>query len=87
VTVITKRDLARRGSAEIVFENDIADETRGTEASSGTEAGVRNRTSARPTLHPKIRFAIREPYRRWHAHRQYSREARGLPPWQKSQGE
>ncbi len=87
VTVITKRDLARRGSAEIVFEKDIAGETRGTEASSGTEAGVRNRTSAKPALHPKIRFAIREPYRPWHAHRQYSREARGLPPWQKSQGE
>lgn len=87
VAVITKRDLARRGSAEIVFENDIIRETRGTGASPGTGASDLDRTSARPALYPNIRFAIREPYRHWHAHRQYSREARGLPPWQKSQGE
>lgn len=58
--VVTKRDLARRGSAEITF--------RGV-ASEG---------------HLNIRFAIDEPYRPWHQHRRFSREARGLPPRQPS---
>lgn len=56
VLVLTKRDLARRGSAEIRFRKHAAEP-------------------------PDIRFAIPQPYRPWHAHRQYSREARGLAPW------
>ena len=88
VAVVNKRDLARRGSAEIVFEKQEATgDKRESDASLGTDASDMDRSSARPALHPKIRFAIREPYRPWHAHRRYSREARGLPPWQKSQGE
>ncbi|MCO5071082.1 MAG: ComEC family competence protein [Rhizobiaceae bacterium] len=50
-TVVTRRDLARHGSA-----------------------------SAQPN--GEVTFAIREPYRPWHNHRQFSREARGMPPWQ-----
>ena len=53
VAVITKRDLARQGSAEIFLRPDTA---------------------------PAIDYAISEPYRPWHSQRQFSREARGLPP-------
>lgn len=49
--VITRRELARRGSAMIDGNNSVV-------------------------------FAIREPYRPWHEHRRFSREARGLAPWQ-----
>ncbi|WP_157019822.1 ComEC/Rec2 family competence protein [Mesorhizobium xinjiangense] len=56
VLILTKRDLARRGSAEIrLGEGDK----------------------------PRVRFSIAEPYRPWHGHRQYSREARGLAPWRR----
>ncbi|MFN4271532.1 MAG: ComEC/Rec2 family competence protein [Aliihoeflea sp.] len=53
-TVLTKRDLARRGSAAVRFAG----------------AGV------------LVEFAIPEPYRPWHDHRRFSREARGMAPWQ-----
>jgi ComEC/Rec2-related protein len=55
--VLTKRDLARRGSAEMFFRP--------------SEHGV---TIA-------IRHAVAEPYRPWHEHRAFSREARGMPPY------
>lgn len=51
--VLTKRDMARRGSVAVTFSG----------------AGVR------------IEHAIGEPYRPWHGHRRFSREARGLAPW------
>lgn len=51
--VLTKRDLARRGSAAVVFGGEGA----------------------------SIEFAVGEPYRPWHAHRRFSRAARGLAPW------
>lgn len=57
VAVITRRDLARRGSAEVRF------------AHAGSAKAV-----------PIIRYAISLPYRQWHAHRRYSRDARGLAP-------
>ncbi len=59
VLVVTKRDLARRGSAEIRL----------------AEGGEEPRA--------EIRFAVREPYRPWHDHRRYSREARGMPPYKR----
>lgn len=70
-TVVTKRDLARQGSAEIVFRRAPPQEE--------THAipGARSR--------PQIRFAIKEPYRPWHQHRRFSREARGLAPYQRPQ--
>ncbi|MGQ2907345.1 MAG: ComEC/Rec2 family competence protein [Aliihoeflea sp.] len=55
--IVTKQDLARRGSAEIQLGN----------------AGAL----------PNIIHAIREPYRPWHSHRQFSREARGMPPYRR----
>ncbi|WP_159589982.1 ComEC/Rec2 family competence protein [Chelativorans xinjiangense] len=54
VTVITKRELARRGSAAVYFG-----------------------AGATPM---EILFSIEEPWRPWHAHRAWSRAARGLPP-------
>ncbi|WP_187971756.1 ComEC/Rec2 family competence protein [Aquibium microcysteis] len=59
-TVLTRRDLARRGSAEGRF----------TAAGEGRGANV------------ALRRAIREPFRPWHAHRSFSREARGMPPYE-----
>lgn len=49
--IVTRRDLARRGSV-VIDEMD------------------------------QIGFAINEPYRPWHDQRRFSREARGLAPWQ-----
>lgn len=60
--VLTKRDLARRGSAEIRF------------AGAAASAIV-------------LRRAIAEPFRPWHAHRRHSREARGLPPYRREDGD
>ncbi|WP_202329317.1 ComEC/Rec2 family competence protein [Mesorhizobium sp. L-8-3] len=51
--VITKRHLARQGTAQISLSGE----------------------------RPIVRFTLAEPYRPWHAHRQFSREARGLPPF------
>ncbi|MGY6709218.1 MAG: ComEC/Rec2 family competence protein [Rhizobiaceae bacterium] len=51
--VLTKRDLARRGSAAVTFAGEGA----------------------------RIEQAIAEPFRPWHAHRRFSRAARGLAPW------
>lgn len=90
VSVVTGRDLARRGSAEIVFEHPGTYEAPGIsgsvlpnveEAPDGQEAGSR-----KAALRATVRFAIREPFRPWHAHRQYSREARGLAPWRRPDG-
>lgn len=57
--VITKRDVGRRGSAEVRFNR--------------TTAGIR----------ADVTYAITEPYRPWHSHRAFSREARGMPPWKR----
>jgi len=59
--VLTKRELARRGSAEIRF--------------AGTAASAMI-----------LRQAIAQPFRPWHAHRRFSREARGLPPYRREAG-
>ena len=55
--VVTKRDLARKGSAAIGFTD---------------TGGIAD-----------IRFAIGEEERPWHNQRRFSREARGLPPYQR----
>jgi ComEC/Rec2-related protein len=57
VAVVTKRDLARRGSAAVYLPSG----------------------DGRPG---EIRFAIGTPDRPWHRHRIFSREARGLAPYQ-----
>jgi competence protein ComEC len=57
VAIVTKRDLARHGSAAVHF--------------------------AAPGSQPEIRHAVAEPYRPWHAQRQFSRAARGMPPYQR----
>lgn len=61
--VLTKRDLARRGSAE------------GTFATPGRGRGTLG----------VLRRAVAEPFRPWHAHRRFSREARGLPPYRREE--
>ena len=58
-TVVTKRDLARLGSAAVYLTPAVAG-----------GASVQS-----------VEYAIAEPYRPWHAHRQFSREARGLAPY------
>ncbi|RST86061.1 ComEC family competence protein [Aquibium carbonis] len=58
--VLTKRDLARGGSAELHFVGGAA-----------------------PAI--VLRRAIAEPFRPWHAHRRFSREARGLAPYKREQ--
>jgi competence protein ComEC len=62
VAVVTKRDLARSGSAAVRF----------------------NPASA--TAQAEIRFAIEDDYRPWHVQRRFSRDARGLPPYQPKPG-
>jgi competence protein ComEC len=57
VAIVTKRDLARHGSAAIHF--------------------------VPPSSKPEIRYAVAEPYRPWHAQRQFSRAARSMPPYQR----
>lgn len=59
--VITKRDAARRGSAEVRFNDN--------------GAGIR----------ATVIHAIAEPYRPWHSHRAFSREARGMPPYKRQE--
>jgi competence protein ComEC len=56
-TVLTKRDLARRGAASISFDG------------------------GSPLPAASVTFAIDEPYRPWHRHRAFSREARGIAPY------
>ena len=68
VVVITKRDLARQGSAEIRFK-----------ATSGLLGAAEE---ADPPF-ISLEYSIAEPYRVWHAHRRFSRAARGLAPWQR----
>ena len=63
VAVLTKRELARLGSASIFIT---------------TDAGSGDQTV-------EIRHAVAEPYRPWHAQRQFSREARGLPPYKRAE--
>ena len=60
VAVLTKRQLARSGSAEVFFDHGSA------------------------TSPAEIRYAVEEEYRPWHTQRRYSREARGLPPYEKA---
>lgn len=61
VLVITKRQLARKGSAAVFFDRQSA------------------------TGPPTVSFAVDGPYRPWHEQRKFSREARGLPPYQKAE--
>ncbi|TGQ56187.1 DUF4131 domain-containing protein [Mesorhizobium sp. M1C.F.Ca.ET.193.01.1.1] len=59
VLVVTKRQLARDGSAAVFFDPQSA------------------------TARPVIRYAVEKPYRPWHEQRRYSREARGLAPYER----
>ncbi|MGE3308054.1 MAG: ComEC/Rec2 family competence protein [Rhizobiaceae bacterium] len=59
--ILSAKDLARHGSAEIVVSAD----------------GDRHTVA--------VRHAVGEPTRPWHAHRVYSRAARGLPPWKREE--
>jgi competence protein ComEC len=64
--VVTKRDLARFGSATVVFSR--------MDASGGHLADT-------GALQAEIQYAIQWPYRPWETQRRFSREARGLPPY------
>jgi competence protein ComEC len=84
--VITSRDLARRGSAAITFvrngrEIRSTPQARPTGDHEEAAAVSDGHAVARPAA--RIEFAIREPYRPWHEHRRFSREARGLPDYRR----
>lgn len=80
VLTVTRRDLARRGSAAVYFTvaEPRADETPAPDAAA-TMRPAHSRVMA------KIDYAIRQPYRPWHEQRRYSREARGLAPYQRAE--
>ena len=58
VAAVTKRELARHGSAAVYLPTESSDVA-------------------------EVHFAIGTPDRPWHSHRVFSREARGLPPYQR----
>ncbi|MFC5990170.1 ComEC/Rec2 family competence protein [Limoniibacter endophyticus] len=70
--LVTLRDLARRGAVGIHIP-------RAHVSREGALDRLQNRDAKLPL---NIVHAINEPYRVWHQYRQYSREARGLPPFQ-----
>ncbi len=70
ILIVTKRDLARRGSAAVTF----AYATSG--ASESSNPGPRR-------VKASVSYAIGQPYRPWHDQRRFSREARGMPPYQR----
>jgi competence protein ComEC len=64
--VITRRQLAQKGSAEVFL-------------SPGSPPGAAASTGSMP----EIRFSIEGEYRPWHTQRRFSREARGMPPYER----
>jgi len=69
--VVTRRELAKKGGAEVYLEK--------IDTASGVPAG-----NSSPIIgEPQVRFAIEGNYRPWHTQRRYSREARGLPPYER----
>ena len=72
VLVVTKRDLALNGSAAITF-------LAGTASVPEVSGGETLRVPA------AIDYAIHRPFRPWHEQRRFSREARGLPAYQRKQ--
>ncbi len=95
--IVSKRDLARRGSAAISFLpngnappkadasadsgniGSLNDGDRAAEMATAMITDVAN--AARITA--TIEYAVRQPYRPWHVQRRFSREARGLAPYQR----
>lgn len=72
VLVITRRELALNGSAAITFSD---------KTGSGTAGSVE--ASAAPRMTATTEYAISHPFRPWHEQRRFSREARGLPAYQR----
>jgi ComEC/Rec2-related protein len=70
-TVLTRRDLARRGSAELGFK--------GTDTGDVAGGGLWSMPQV------LVRQAIAEPFRPWHEHRRFSRAARGMPPYRRAE--
>lgn len=92
--VVTRRDLARYGSAMIFRDPpdtpasswlDLFAAATGASAlsersTSQFKGGTRaNQASAKGRY--RLVHAVVEPYRPWHEHRRFSREARGIAPW------
>jgi hypothetical protein len=80
VLIVTKRDLARRGSAAIVFMPREANLVIG-EPPDAADENPADETATH--IVAKVDYAIHEPYRPWHGQRRFSREARGLPPYRR----
>jgi len=83
--VITSRDLARRGSAAVTFVMDgTAVRPKAQLPAGGHDEGGAVSDGREPAqLAARIEFAVREPYRPWHEHRRFSRDARGLPEYRR----
>lgn len=64
--VVTRRQLAQKGSAEVFL------------SSGAPSSGAASTGST-----PEIRFSIEGDYRPWHTQRRFSREARGMPPYER----
>ncbi|WP_274629148.1 ComEC/Rec2 family competence protein [Arvimicrobium flavum] len=92
--VITRRELARWGSAMIFRETLPSRRSYAAPSDDAVSANAANPhvapgSQALPVVESqrsgqhayRATFATFEPYRPWHVHRQFSREARGLPPW------
>lgn len=98
--VVTRRDLALRGSAMLLagppggrqgrVAAEPAAQPHGDATAAKDEAGLvapaaasasRTAGAARRGSAYELRFAVTAPHRPWHAHRRFSRAARGLAPW------
>lgn len=72
--VVTGRELARHGSIAVTFRHIVPKSAHPKSAHQGALTRL---------LHADLHFSVSEPYRPWHAHRRYSRSARGLAPYQR----
>src|SRR5690606_23669112 len=85
VVVVTARDLAQRGSAAISFVPSRAPAALPESAGKLRDAAEHRATDPGGAVSIAIAYAISGPHRPWHQQRQYSREARGLPPYRRQQ--
>jgi ComEC/Rec2-related protein len=90
VLVVTKRVLALNGSAAITFLQPAVEgkapisesEKTALDNQAGAPAATRN-ANTRIRMPVAIEYAVSQPFRPWHNHRRFSREARGLAPYRR----
>ncbi len=77
--VITRRDLARWGSAEVKFKPRMTSPA--VDRSRSHNYSGKGILAHNPRITANVHYAITQPYRPWHLQRRFSREARGLAPY------